>query len=172
MSSTYLGSYHAVLIQPPDWRVDTVRRLRNAQTVTNASFGASANRNSYLNFVLRGNCQLLTPYFLGRDWLFSRSNVEVLFVPERALLHSSQGTYGTCADCEPGSRCMFSMKDVDIYVDLTAPSPPAGAGRASRCSSCSGPTSQGCEDAIHARVAGRLAERPGATTRTADACSS
>ena len=46
---------------------------------------------------------------------------------------------------------MFIMKDYDIYVDLTAPSPPAGAGRASRCSSCSGPTSQGCEDAIHAR---------------------
>ena len=41
------------------------------------------------------------------------------------------------------SRCMFIMKDFDIYVEVTAPSPPAGAGRASRCSSCSGPTSQG-----------------------------
>ena len=46
---------------------------------------------------------------------------------------------------------MFIMKDFDIYVELTAPSPPAGAGCASRCSSCSGPTSQGRDDAIHAR---------------------
>eukprot|EP00966_Prymnesium_polylepis_P145217 3353581-Prymnesium_polylepis.1 len=64
------------------------------------------------------------------------------------------------------------MKNVDIHVQLTAPSPPAGAGRASRCSSYSGLTSQGREDATHARNTG-LAERLGATTpRTADARSS
>ena len=39
MSITYLGWYHVVLMQPPDRRVETVRRLRNVQTVTNASFG-------------------------------------------------------------------------------------------------------------------------------------
>ena len=57
------------------------------------------------------------------------------------------------------SRCMFIMKDFDIYVDLTAPSPPAGAGRASRCSFCSGPTSQGLKTRF-TPAEGRLAERP------------
>ena len=51
-----------------------------------------------------------------------------------------------------------SWKTFEIYVELTAPSPSAAASRASRCSSCSELTSQGCEDATHARNAG-LAER-------------
>jgi hypothetical protein len=38
MSITYFGWYHVVLMQPPGRRVETVRRLRNVQTVTNASF--------------------------------------------------------------------------------------------------------------------------------------
>jgi hypothetical protein len=41
MSITHVGRYHVVLIQPPRGRVETVRRLRYVQTVTNASFGAS-----------------------------------------------------------------------------------------------------------------------------------
>ena len=57
-------------------------------------------------------------------------------------------------DDSTDSRCTFIMKNVDIYVQLTAPSPPAGAGRASRCSSCSGLTSQGHEDATLARNTG------------------
>ena len=71
-------------------------------------------------------------------------------------IHARSGPSGreTAGREDSDSRCMLIMKDIDIYVEVTAPSPPAGAGCASRCSSCSGPTSQGREDAIHARSGG------------------
>ena len=42
MSITYVGRYHVVLMQPPDGRVDAVRRLHYVLTVTNAVRAARA----------------------------------------------------------------------------------------------------------------------------------
>ena len=66
MSITYVGRHHVVLMQPPDGRVDTVRRLRYVQTVTNASFGASGTLSIDLPPIRRRAGRLMSITYVGR----------------------------------------------------------------------------------------------------------